>query len=110
MVGSTWNERISGSRTRSLALNGGPIAPGLIPQNGEIGIPNVGTVGIGILPSTPTRNPLKAAFVLAGLQPLPPTPVILHGGALTLSVWAKATPSVGMITLCTVFWRSKTRL
>ena len=51
-----------------------------------LGIPNVGTVGIGILPSTPTRNPLKAAFVLAALQPLPPAPVILHGGALTLSV------------------------
>src|SRR6185503_18834570 len=83
MDGSTWKERTSGNNESP------PLA--LRPQNGETGTDIAGTAGIGILPSTPTRNPLNAGLVLAALQFLPAEALKLHGGALTLMVCAKAT-------------------
>src|SRR2546422_4778692 len=78
MVGSPWKERIGGNSVN--------VPLGFRPQNGEIGTDNCGPVGIGILPSPPTRNPRRAGFELVALHPLPPPPVALHSGELTLSV------------------------
>src|SRR5262249_12492921 len=63
--------------------------------------------GVGIVPSTPTRKLAKPGFPPlptpgAGLQPAPGVPEALHNGENTFIVWAKPTPSMGMMTLCTV--------
>ena len=75
---------------------------------GTTGVVTAGTVGTGRFPSTPTRNDAAPGLlaVAAALQPSPGVPEALHSGAPTLTVCANPTPSIGMITLCTVFVRS----
>src|SRR3989454_1384917 len=67
-----------------------------------------GTVGTGRFPSTPTRKDAAPGLlaVAPALQPGPGVPEALHSGAPTLTVCANPTPSMGMITLWTVFVRS----
>ena len=52
------------------------------------------------------RVPVLIGLASAAAQFAPAAALALHRGWVTLMVWAKATPSVGMITLWTVFCRS----
>src|SRR6266853_2143126 len=97
MLGSSWKENTSGDMMLPLEFT---------VTTGTIGLDCAGTVGTGIVPSWPTRKTLNAGLTLAGLHRMPPAPVLLQAGPERLRVCANPTPSAGMITLCTVFWRS----
>src|SRR5712692_5495898 len=97
MLGSTWKERISGNVTTW---------PLISPHGGDTGTDCAGTVGTGIVPSTPTRKLFSAGLEFAGSHPGPPAALKLQRGVGTFNVCANPMPSEGMITLWTVFWRS----
>src|ERR671922_1542112 len=94
-LGSFWKLRVSANTM------GGTIGDESDPGRG----------GVGIVPSTPTRKLANPGLPLEptpadALQPLTLAPFALHNGAWRLMVCAKPTPSMGMITLCTVLTRS----